>query len=197
MSVKNDENNEKDLAGKDPENEEVNFEPENGLGDVGTLQAKINKLKLELANCKSERMEYLDGWQRCKADSINSRREILQRAEREGQRGKHTLIEDIIPAFDSFDMARQGEAWEKMDPAWRNGIDNVNSQLEGALRLHGVEPFGKKGDVFDPYIHEAIKEEKNDSEPGTITSVLRRGWRAGETIIRPAQVIVSAKTVGN
>ena len=60
---------------KHAEDEEVNFEPEEELGDIGAAQAKIRKLKDELEKVKKERQEYLDGWQRAKADAVNSKRE--------------------------------------------------------------------------------------------------------------------------
>ena len=72
----------------DSEEQDVDFEPEAELGDIGAAQAKLKKLKDELAEVKAQRQEYLDGWQRCKADSVNARKEMLARAERLGERAK-------------------------------------------------------------------------------------------------------------
>src|SRR3989338_3881143 len=111
----------------DPEEQDINFESENELGDVGAAQAKLKKLKGELAEVKAQRQEYPDGWQRCKADSVNARKEMLASAERLGERGKEELIADIIPALDGFDMAASSPAWEKMDAGWRSGIEQIRN----------------------------------------------------------------------
>src|SRR3990167_3053038 len=99
---------------KENDNDDVNFEPEEELGDLSATQAKLKKLKEELAKAKQERQEYLDGWQRCKADSINARKETEARASRSAEMLREALVHDIIPALDSFDMAAGSEAWAEV-----------------------------------------------------------------------------------
>ena len=53
---------------------------------------KLKKLRAELEKCKEEKQEYLIGWQRCKADSINARKDAILTAERAGNRARDTLI---------------------------------------------------------------------------------------------------------
>src|SRR3989344_4767771 len=124
---------------KEDENGDVNFEPEEELGDLGAAQAKLKKLKEELAKVKQERQEYLDGWQRCKADSINARKELLAGAERQGTRAKENLIEKIIPALDGFDLAMGSPAWKSVDMGWRSGIEQIRNQFLDVLAQHDVE----------------------------------------------------------
>ena len=169
------------------------MEPEEELGDLGAAQAKLKKLKDELARVKTERQEYLDGWQRCKADSVNARKDALASADRAAARIKENLIEDIIPVLDGFDMAAGSAAWASVDEQWRSGIDRIRNQLLDTLGRHGVERYGKVGDIFDHAEHEAV-EERTDvaGESGTIAKVLRYGYRMNERVLRPAQVIVKA-----
>src|SRR3989344_3864281 len=178
---------------KDSPDEEVNFEPEDELGDLGAAQAKLKKLKDELAKVKAERQEYLDGWQRCKADSINTRKETLATAERMGVRAKETLIEEIIPVLDGFDVAAGSPAWESLDAQWRSGIEQIRDQLLDILSRNSVERFGKVGDAFDPTIHEAV-QELNDvaGSAGEIVRIMRSGYRTDDRVIRPAHVIIKA-----
>ncbi len=158
--------------------EEINFEPDEELGEVAAAGAKLKKLKEELALVKTERQEYLDGWQRCKADTVNSRKETLAQAERLGVRAKENLIEDIIPVLDGFDMAAGSSAWENLDAGWRNGIEQIRNQLLEVLSRHGVERFGKIGDPLDHALHEAV-EERDDvpGESGTVAKILRYGYK--------------------
>jgi len=178
-----------------PENEEpqsdVDFEPEEELGDLSAAQAKLRKLKSELAKTKSERQEYLDGWQRCKADSINARREMLQANQRAGARAKESLIEEIIPALDGFDIAAGSPAWGSVDAGWRSGIDQIRNQMLDVLARNGVERFGKVGEKFDHTLHEAVEERDDMSgESGTLARILRYGYKVNDRVLRPAQVIV-------
>lgn len=171
--------------------EELDFEPEDELGDLGAAKAKLKKLREELEKTKEERQEYLDGWQRCKADAVNMRQETLRQAQRQGERISETIVEDLIPALDGFDMAAGSPVWESVAPEWRNGIGQIRNQILDALSRHGYERFGKHGERFDHHIHEAVQE--TDEAPGArneIVRVLRFGYKKGDRIIRPAQVIV-------
>ena len=144
--------------------EEINFEPEEEMGDIGAAQAKIIKLRDQLKEAQEKRDEYLDGWQRCKADSINARKEAALRHDLAHGRGKESVLEDIIPVLDSFDMAAAGEAWLAIDETWRSGVDLIRNQLLDVLSRHGIERFGKVGDQFDHQVHEAVQEV--DDMPG-------------------------------
>lgn len=172
----------------DDARDDVDFEPAEELGSVAAAQAKLKKLKEELERVKTERQEYLDGWQRCKADSVNARKEALQAAERASSSGREQLLENIIPVVDSFDMAMGGETWSKVDATWRKGVESILNQLLGALQESGAAHFGVAGEPFDPQKHHALTELEGDGKPNTVARVIRRGWRVGERIIRPAEV---------
>lgn len=169
--------------------EDIDFEPEDELGGEGALKAKLKKIKDELAAVKKERQEYLDGWQRAKADLINAKKDAADALQRAANAGKDSFVEELIPALDSFDMAMRGDAWKNVDSAWRIGVESIYGQLQGVLQANGVEIFGKEGENFDPMLHEAI-EERDGGASHTIAKVLRCGYRTKGRILRPAQVAI-------
>jgi molecular chaperone GrpE len=171
------------------ENEDLDFEPEDEMGSVGAVKAKMAKLREELKEAKAKRDEYLDGWQRAKADMVNTKKEAQEAVVRAGSRGKEIFVEELIPALDGFDMAMQGDAWNAVDKAWRSGIESIKGQIENVLKAHSVEIYGKEGDTFDPSLHEAIQEE-GGGESHTVAKVFRRGYRTKERVLRPAQVAI-------
>lgn len=174
-----------------PEHDDVDFEPEDELGTVGAAKAKMQKLRDELEKVKAERQEYLDGWQRAKADTVNARKDALAQAERQAERRIEAFIEDILPALDSFDMAAASEMWAEVGDGWRSGMENVRNQLLDALKRNGVERYGKVGESYDPHIHDAVQESEDAAgASGEIVRVLRYGYRSGDRVLRPAQVIV-------
>ena len=169
---------------------DIDFEPEEELGSLSALKQKLARVKDELEEVKRERAEYLDGWQRCKADTVNLRRDTQQTIETARLRAQENLAEEIIPVVDSFDMAMQGEAWQNVDKTWRVGVESICAQLIRALEAGGVRCFGAEGEVFDHEKHHAVGETDESGEPDTIARVVRRGWMLNSRIIRPAEVIV-------
>src|SRR3989344_2172351 len=171
--------------------DEIDFEADEELGDVAGAQAKIKKLREQLKEAQQNGAEYLDGWQRCKADSINGRKEALADAARRAAREKLALIEDIIPVLDSFDMAAGSESWAEVSDGFRTGMEQVRNQLLDVLSHHGVDRFGKIGEQFDPRLHEAVQEvEDVAGAQHSIIKILRYGYRSENGILRPAQVFV-------
>ena len=65
-------------------------------------------------------------------------------------------------------------------------------QLDAILAKNGLVAFGDVGDPFDPAIHEAVMHgESDDVDRPTATTVMRRGYRHGDRLLRPAMVGVS------
>jgi molecular chaperone GrpE len=152
---------------------------------------KSKKLRAELKEAQQKRDEYLAGWQREKADAINMKKEAAHDAIRMAARVKEGLIEDLLPALDSFDMAYGSASWEAVDPTWRSGIDGIRNQLLDVLSKNGIQRFGAVGDMLNHHLHEAVQEVSDaPGESGSIVRVLRSGYKAGDHVIRPAQVIV-------
>jgi molecular chaperone GrpE len=170
-----------------PDDHDVDFEPEDELGSVNAYKEKLEKCRDELRDTRKEKGEYLDGWQRAKADLINERKELMESGRRLAEAAIARLLEDLIPALDSFDMAMRGDAWQNVDPTWRIGMESVARQIVFALNAHGITEFGAQGDVYNPQFHEVVQEVPGNM-PGSVASVLRRGWKLKERVIRPAHV---------
>jgi molecular chaperone GrpE len=123
--------------------------------------------------------------QRVQAEYANYRK----RAERErlaaGDIAVSRVLTELLPVLDDIDRARQhGDL--------TGGLKAIAEQLELILSKLGLQGFGEVGDPFDPTIHEAVmhNESPEVSEP-TCTTVMRRGYRHGERLLRAAMVGVS------
>lgn len=155
------------------------------------MVGKLEALKEELKQCKKERQEYLDGWQRLRADVANSKREQSATMGRIETAIREEVIVDIIPILDSFDMAMWGEKWGAVDEVWRRGIEQIRAQCVSVLEKHGITAYGEVGEPFDPLMHESIQEEEAEAPSHTIVRVLHKGYRSNDRLIRPAQVVIS------
>ncbi len=175
------------------EGEDVVFEDSTEEGEALSGGAKIKKLQEQIKLLQKEKQEYLDGWQRARADYANLQKTSEDDKKRFKALFAERFVEDLIPVVDSFLMAMANkEAWEKVDPAWRTGVEYIYSQLMNALDAHGLSLFGEVGEAFDPLKHEAVGEEATEDTKldHTIAKVNQKGFTLGESILRPARVTV-------
>ena len=172
--------------GDDIEAEDITLEAENNEPPKGgDCEKKVAKLKTELEKAIAEKQENLDGWQRAKADYVNLLKRSSEEAKASELKGKINAVEVLLPAFDSLERAKEhGEVPE--------GFAAIARQLEGAFATLGLEEIGEITTPFDPALHEAFGQDAVESpeKDEVLTVVLEKGWRIGETIIRPAKVRV-------
>ncbi len=72
------------------------------------------------------------------------------------------------------------------------GLVAIHRRLAGVLEAQGVIPFESVGRPFDPELHEAVGSvESDEQESGAVLDELRRGYRWGEELLRPARVRVA------
>lgn len=156
----------------------------------------LKRLREKLRICEAEKKEYLDGWQRMRADFANARKGEETRRGEMIQFALEGLVGDFLPILDSFSMAfANKEAWEKVDANWRKGVEYIYAQLFSILEARGLAEVGKAGEVMDPREHIAIETVPTDdtSKDHTISEVVQKGYRMHSKIIRPARVKVYGK----
>ena len=154
--------------------------------------AKIKQLKERLTACEKEKREYLDGWQRAKAELINSRKDDEKRLRIWKDRLEDELILEFLSILDSFDLALGGEHKKHLSDEAGRGFYLIQSQCLEILRRLGVEPLKTVGTKFDPVLHEAIDEiESKDHEPGYVVAELQKGYLRNGRVLRPAKVKVA------
>ena len=90
------------------------------------------------------------------------------------------------------DLERALEAAEHHDEAKViDGVRLTRDTLVATLEAEGLEEIPAEG-TFDPHVHEALLSQPAEgAEPGSIVQVVQRGYKLGDTVIRPARVIVA------
>ncbi|MGE5540904.1 MAG: nucleotide exchange factor GrpE [Bacillota bacterium] len=149
------------------------------------IDAKVTKLRAELDQVKKEKQEYLDGWQRAKADYVNA----LKRFEDEKVRAQAKGVAKAARAFIGvIDTLERAEAAGEVPDAFKA----VAKQLHDAATSLGLVQFGSAGETFDPVLHEALGQDPVDSadKDDVVTMVLESGWKTDGEVIRPAKVRV-------
>jgi molecular chaperone GrpE len=157
-----------------------------GTDPGGVIEEELD----ELVKTAAERDRYLALAQRTQADFENYRKRVARDAAAAQERGVVKLAKELLPALDNLDRAI--EAAEAEDPLLA-GVRLVRSELSAALARVGIEAFAPLGEAFDPNLHEAVAQQPVEgAASGTVAEVFQNGYRMGETIIRPARVLVAA-----
>ena len=103
------------------------------------------------------------------------------------------VLRDVLPILDDLERALAAPpAEDGGDTGLRAGLELIRRQFGEALKRRGVEPIEAIGQDFDPLWHEAVAHQPADGRrDGEITDELRRGYRIGQRLLRPAQVRVA------
>ncbi len=172
------------VAGEDVRCSDGGAAPEDG--EAATIEGELD----ELVKTAAERDQYLALAQRTQADFENYRKRVARDAAVAQERGVAKLAKELLPALDNLDRAI--EAAQRGDPLLE-GVKLVRSELAAALARAGIESFTPLGEPFDPTRHEAMAQQPVEgAEPGAVAEVYQNGYRMGETVIRPARVLVAA-----
>lgn len=127
--------------------------------------------------------------QRVQADFTNYRKRALRDQQVTGERAKAAVITALLGVLDDLDRARAHGDLES--GPFKAVSDKLVTTLEGL----GLSGFGAEGDEFDPSLHEAVQHEGDGSAP-VVGTVMRRGYKVGELVVRHAMVGV-VDTVGD
>jgi len=143
----------------------------------------------ETAALRRERDELRDRLLRATAEFDNYRKRTDRERRELSEAASIDLIKEILPVVDDFERALAAPGW---DAGTRRGVELIHRQLLESLRRRGVEPLDVVGKPFDPSWHEAVAAEPAHGRPdGEITAEVRRGYRLGQRLLRPAQVRVT------
>ena len=156
-----------------------------------TVAADLEELQAKAA----ERDEFLALAQRTQADFENFRKRASREQAAAEARGVAKVVRELLPALDNLERAlAAAEAQPDHDEHHlAEGIRLVQAELTAAMGRVGVEGYSPKGEPFDPNVHEAMAQHPVDgAESGTVVEVLQSGYRIGESVIRPARVVVAA-----
>ncbi|WP_435015592.1 nucleotide exchange factor GrpE [Tundrisphaera sp. TA3] len=123
----------------------------------------------------------------------STREKVVDRLHAELQEYKQGLLIGILrPVF--MDLIQLHDDIGKMGAGDDDRLASVRQGIEDILYRQGVEPFSLEGDAFDPRRQRALSTMPND-DPAlakTIAARLRKGFQAGDKVIRPEIVAVHA-----
>jgi molecular chaperone GrpE len=146
----------------------------------------------ETATAEQAIADMRDRWQRAQAEVENTRKRYERQRAEDWRAERARVSTEWLPVVDNLERAL-GHAGA--DPgAIMQGVEAVREQAVNVLERLGYARLADVGVPFDPSRHEAAQVvDAPDAAPGTVVEVLRPGYGAGDTLLRPAVVVVAGK----
>lgn len=176
---------------KDKESHKADETVYDGLESDGNPQADADALPA----AEPREIEVLkDRLLRLQADFDNFRKRSARERSEWQAFATEQLVLEILPVVDHFELGLSTAEKHNADPAVLNGFKLVYDQLVGVLKKQGVTFLtAVPGTPFDPHQHEAISHVPSEEHPeDVIIAETRRGYKLGDKLIRPLQVVVSS-----
>jgi molecular chaperone GrpE len=197
--------NEDPLSEESPDGEtttskdEVSQPDETMADEVGEVskddeRADEEPLSLEerLEAVQAQADEYLDGWQRARAEFVNYKKRVDRERKDSRARIAAELLTRYLDVLDDLDRTLTEMPDEIGDTSWSQGLKMVYQKMQLILESEGVQTIEGLGESFDPNFHEAIAfEESEEYEEGQVVAVVQKGYLLGERVLRPAMVRVA------
>ncbi|MGV6859484.1 MAG: nucleotide exchange factor GrpE [bacterium] len=148
----------------------------------------------ELAQAKAEAAENWEKVLRLQAEMENLRRRSAQDVEKAHKFALDKFVNDLLPVKDSLEMGIDaGKATELAEvEKILEGVELTLKMLEDVLGKHGVETVNPEGEKFDPQHHQAMSiQDSDEHDPNTVMTVMQKGYKLNDRLVRPAMVVVS------
>lgn len=148
----------------------------------------------ENCNCVTDDKElasqYLNMAKQVQADFENFRRHAIEDIKLAKTEGQRSVIEVFLPCLDTFKEAKKSIN----DDAVKKGVEMIEDKILQALESLGVTKIPAIGEVYDPYLHEAIMTMQDESkENDIILEEYQGGYKFKDRVIRHSKVIVNKK----
>ena len=156
--------------------------------ELSKLKGEVKKLTGELEGKSKAYDELNDKYLRMMAEYDNFRKRSQR--ERDGiyASAYEEALKEFLPMSDNLQRSLAYAGTEN----FAKGIEMIVNQFSDTLKKLGIEEYGKRGDPFDPNIHNAVMRTDDDSlGENTVAEVIQKGYRKGDKILRFAMVKVA------
>lgn len=154
---------------------------------------EAESLRQQLAEAQAKAAENWDKALRAVAELENVRRRVEREAALLQKYALERVLGDLIGVNDSLELALKAVAQENEETRKHlEGLQLTHKQLWQALERYGVTALDPQGQPFNPELHEAVSTlESADLPPNHVVSVMQRGYKLHDRLLRPAMVVVS------
>lgn len=146
----------------------------------------------ELAAAQAKADENWERYVRAAAELDNVRKRASRDVENAHKYALERFGKELLAVKDTLEMGLAVE-----DASVESLLEGSNATLKllaTTLERFGIVEVDPAGEPFDPELHEAISMQPSDSvEPGSVASVVQKGYTLNGRLLRPAMVIVASE----
>ncbi|HET6804241.1 MAG TPA: nucleotide exchange factor GrpE [Frateuria sp.] len=152
--------------------------------------AGVDAQQARIAELEASNAELRESVLREHAELENQRRRLHRDLEQARRFANEKLLNELLPVYDSLE---RGLAIESGDAAAvREGLALTLKALLKVAESHGLVPVDPVGQPLDPERHHAVSMvEAPGTAPGTVVTVLQKGYVLNDRLLRPALVAVA------
>jgi len=194
------ENKDKNNRPDDPELESVleqieELQDELDDKDENKAQQKPEKEKPKSKKTKDDCLkdeydELNDRFLRLAAEYDNYRKRSEKEKQSSVSYGITFAVEHMLPVLDVIETAA---AAESSDEEYKKGVEMTVAMFKAAFETLGITEIEAEGKKFDPEFHCAVaQEKKEDAENGDIVTVIQKGYKLDDKVIRHSMVTVAS-----
>jgi len=156
--------------------------------------AELDKLREEVTLLSEKAQANLELAQRTQAEMENLRKRTARDIESAHKFALERFVADLLPVIDSLELGLQASDAAADVASLREGMDLTLKKFTDLLVKFGVTEINPDGEKFNPEKHDAVSmTEVEGAEPGTVITVLQKGYELNGRLVRPAMVVVAGK----
>lgn len=144
------------------------------------------ELQNKLAEAEDKATQNWERVLRIQADMDNMQRRVERDIANAHKFGLEKFVMELLPVIDSLERALDHHSEE---------LEGVNMTLKMFLNVmekFGVQQVNPISEAFDPQVHQAVSTQVDPNvKPGTVISVMQKGYLLNGRLVRPALVVVS------
>lgn len=163
------------------------------LGVYEKLMAQLSQAEQKISEAEQKNTQYWDRILRMQAESENTARRVERDIANAHKYALEKFLTALLPVIDNLERAISAAQESPSDaPAIIEGVDLTLKMLYEVLEKNAVKQLNPLNEKFNPTFHEAISMQENSTcQPGTVITVLQKGYVLNERLVRPALVIVA------
>lgn len=152
----------------------------------------VEKLMQEIEVLKKLADEHKDNALRARADLENMRKRTIRDVENAHKYALEKFVDELLPVLDSLELGISASNTAEDIESLREGMDLTCKKFASTLEKFGVKVIDPQGEKFNPELHEAVSmQEQEGMAPGTVISVMQKGYELNGRLVRPAMVMVA------
>ena len=155
-------------------------------------EGELEELHEQIESLQKEKDELFAKLQRVSADYANFQKRVPKQITDTIAYEKERTIKSLLPALDNFEHTLQNAHCAENVDVLIKGIRIIYDQFLDILKSHSVEQIKALGEVFDPALHQAMRQSTEPDKPqDVVLEEFQKGYKLNGRVIRPSRVVVN------